>query len=72
MDTALTLAPFALLAIGAGLVYYRFRERFSDLAAASDSKRSNVFWTCLALIYAVVVAVLYIVRTHAYTLRRPK
>jgi|HubBroStandDraft_3_1064219.scaffolds.fasta_scaffold1363056_2 hypothetical protein len=72
MDAALTLAPFALLAIAVVLVYLRFRDKFSNLAVAIDSKRSNLFWTILALIYAVVIAALYIFRTHAHTLWRPK
>ena len=43
------------------MVYFRFRDNFSDLAAATDSKRSSGFWTIVALIYAVVVLVLWLV-----------
>jgi formate hydrogenlyase subunit 3/multisubunit Na+/H+ antiporter MnhD subunit len=59
MDTLVSLAPLALFAIGVAIVYYRFRDNFSDLAAATDSKQSSGFWTVVALIYAVVIAVLY-------------
>jgi hypothetical protein len=59
MDTLLSLAPIALFVISVVMVYYRFRDNFSDLAAATDSKRSNGSWAIAALIYALVIAGLY-------------
>jgi uncharacterized membrane protein YidH (DUF202 family) len=55
------LISLALVAIGMAVVYFRFRDSFSDLAAATDSKQSSGFWTIIAVIYAVVVAVLFLV-----------
>jgi hypothetical protein len=52
------LVPVVLLGIGLAALYYRFRENFSDLATATDSKRSDEFWSIMALVYAVVIAVL--------------
>jgi hypothetical protein len=40
-------------------LYFRFRDNFTDLAAATDSKQSSGFWAIMALIYAIVIAVLY-------------
>jgi hypothetical protein len=59
MDILIPLASLALFGIGVAVLYFRFRDNFSDLAAATDSKRSNGFWAIVALIYAVVIAVLY-------------
>ena len=64
MNTLIIAAPIALFVIGVAVTYYRFRDKFSDLAAASDSKQSNTFWTVIALIYAVVIAGLYLVFYH--------
>jgi uncharacterized membrane protein YidH (DUF202 family) len=55
------LISLALVAIGIAVVYFRFRDNFSDMAAATDSKQSSGFWTIVAVIYAVVVAVLFLV-----------
>jgi hypothetical protein len=52
------LVPVVLLGIGLAALYYRFRESFSDLATATDSKKSDGFWSIMALVYAVVIAVL--------------
>jgi hypothetical protein len=59
MDILLPLASVAIFAVGLAALYFRFRDNFSDLAAATDSKRSNGFWALVALIYAIVIAVLY-------------
>jgi Kef-type K+ transport system membrane component KefB len=59
MDLLLTLAPIAIFVVAVAVLYYRFRDNFFDLAAATDSKRSNTFWTTVALIFAVVIAILY-------------
>lgn len=64
MSILISLAPLALFAIGVAIFYYRFRERFSELAAATDSKQTHAFWAVLALAYAAVIAVLYIVFYH--------
>jgi len=64
MDILITVVPIALFVIGVAIMYYRFRDNFSDLAAATDSKQSNTFWTVIALIYAVVIAGLYLVFYH--------
>jgi hypothetical protein len=52
-----SLVPVVLLGISLAALYYRFREHFSDLATATDSKKSG-FWSIMALVYAVVIAVL--------------
>ncbi len=52
------LVPVVLLGIGLAALYYRFRENFSDLATATDSKKSDGFWNIIALVYAVVIGVL--------------
>jgi hypothetical protein len=59
MDFLIPLASLAIFGIGVAVLYFRFRDNFSDLAAATDSKRSGGFWAVMALIYAIVIAVLY-------------
>jgi hypothetical protein len=51
-----TLIPLAVFVIAVVVTYFRYRDHFSDLAAATESKRSSSFWTIVALGYAVVVA----------------
>jgi hypothetical protein len=59
MDILIPVATVAIFVIAVAVTYYRFRDNFSDLAAATDSKRSASSWTIAALIYAVVIAALY-------------
>ena len=53
MDILISLATVAIFVIAVTAAYYRFRDNFSDLAAATDSKQSGSFWTGAALIYAI-------------------
>jgi hypothetical protein len=46
--------PVAGFAIAVVITYYRYREHFSDLAFATDSRRSGFFWTVVAVAYAVI------------------
>jgi hypothetical protein len=41
MDILISLAPVALFAIAVAVTYYRFRDNFSDLASATDSKQEQ-------------------------------
>jgi hypothetical protein len=50
-----TFIPLAVFAIAVVVAYFRCRGHFSDLAAATDSKRSRSFWTIVAWGYAVVL-----------------
>jgi len=50
MFTFIPLAVFAVV-----VTYFRYRDHFSDLAAATDSKRSGFFWTIVAWGYAIVL-----------------
>jgi hypothetical protein len=59
MDILIPLASVAIFGIGVAVLYFRFRDNFSDLAAATDSKQSSGFWAVVALISAIVVAVLF-------------
>ena len=69
MDILIPLASVALSAIGFAALYFRFRDNFSDLAAATDSKQSSGFWAIVALIYAIVIAILYSVFRVGYSFR---
>jgi hypothetical protein len=66
MDILIPFASVAIFAVGLAALYFRFRDNFSDLAAATDSKRSIGFWALVALIYAIVIAVLYSVFHVSY------
>jgi len=60
------LIPIIVLAAVAGIYYYRFRDHFFEIASATDSKRSNVFWGVVAIVFSIVVMLLYIIfRQHA-------
>jgi hypothetical protein len=39
--------------------YGRFRANFSDLAAATDSKKSDSFWAIVTLIWTIIMVALY-------------
>jgi hypothetical protein len=43
------------------VLYHRFRGHFADLASATDSKRTNTFWTIVALIFAAIIAIAYVI-----------
>jgi hypothetical protein len=66
MDILIPLASVSIFGIGVAVLYFRLRDSFNDLAAATDSKRSNGFWAVTALIYAIVIAVLFSVFHVAY------
>jgi len=52
----------AVLFIGAVVVsYYRYRDHFYALESATDSNKGHAFWTILALVFAVVIAVCYFI-----------
>lgn len=59
MDILIPLASVAIFAIAVVVLYFRFRDNFSDLAAATDSKHRSGFWAIAALIFAIVIAVLH-------------
>lgn len=42
-------------------LYYRYREHFYALESATDSKRGHTFWTILALVFAIVLAICYFI-----------
>jgi hypothetical protein len=53
------------------VAYYRFRDQFFDLAWAAESKRSDIFWVTLAVIFSAILASLYFAirgyfRFHSY------
>lgn len=70
MDILIPLASFAILGIGVAVLYFRFRDNFTDLAAATDSKQSSGFWAIIALIFAIVIAVLFSVLHVGYRFLR--
>ena len=51
----------AVFTVAVVITYYRYREHFSDLAFATDSKRSGFFWTAVAVAYAVILVALWAV-----------
>ena len=55
------LVPLAVFGIAVVITYYRYREHFTDLAFATDSKRSGFFWTVVAVDYAVSLISLWAV-----------
>ncbi len=51
-----------ILFIGAVVVlFHRYREHFYALESATDSEMGHFFWTALAVIFAIVIAVVYFV-----------
>jgi hypothetical protein len=70
MDILIPLASLAIFAIGVVVLYFRFRDNVSDLAAATDSKKSSGFWAIVALIYAIVIAILFSVFHVGYAFWR--
>jgi hypothetical protein len=53
------LVSLAVFGIAVLITYYRYREHFSDLAFATDSKRSGFFWTMVAVAYAIILVFLW-------------
>jgi len=50
----------AIIFIGVVVVmFYRYRDHFYALESATDSNKGRAFWTILALVFAVVIAVCY-------------
>jgi heme/copper-type cytochrome/quinol oxidase subunit 2 len=43
------------------VLYYRYREHFYALESATDSNKGHTFWTILALVFAIVLAVCYFI-----------
>jgi len=41
------------------IAYYRYRDHFYALESATDSNKGRTFWTILALVFAVVIAIGY-------------
>jgi hypothetical protein len=64
MDAFLPLASLVVFAIIFAVFYRRFKENFFNLAAATDSKRSNASWAVLALVFTVVISVLWVISRH--------
>jgi purine-cytosine permease-like protein len=61
------LIPLVVLLVLVTVTYYRFRNRFFDVAQASDSRRSNSFWVAVGLIFSAIMVWLYLA-VHAYFL----
>ena len=52
----------AVLFVGAVVfLYYRYREHFYALESATDSKMGHFFWAALAVVFAIVIAVVYFI-----------
>jgi len=43
------------------VAFFRYREHFYALESATDSTRGRTFWTILALVFAIVMAVCYFI-----------
>jgi hypothetical protein len=43
------------------IAYYRYRDHFYALESATDSNKGRTFWTILALVFAVVIAICYFI-----------
>lgn len=51
-----------ILFIGAAVVlFFRYREHFYALESATDSEMGHFFWTALAVVFAIALAVVYFV-----------
>ena len=47
--------------VAVAIAYYWYREHFYALESATDSNKGHTFWTILALLFAVVIAVCYFI-----------
>jgi uncharacterized membrane-anchored protein len=54
----LTLVLFLVVVIFA---YYRYRDHFYALESATDSNRGHTFWTILAVAFAIIIGLSYVV-----------
>jgi len=43
------------------VLFYRYREHFYALESATDSEMGHFFWTALAVVFAIAIAVCYFV-----------
>lgn len=43
------------------VLFYRYREHFYALESATDSEMGHFFWTALAVVFAIMIAVVYVV-----------
>ncbi len=41
--------------------FYRYREHFYALESATDSNKGHAFWTILAILFAIVIAIFYFI-----------
>jgi hypothetical protein len=51
----------AFLVVSVVVSYYRYRDHFYALESATDGNRGHAFWTILALAFAVVIGVCYVI-----------
>jgi multisubunit Na+/H+ antiporter MnhG subunit len=47
--------------VAAAIAFFRYREHFYALESATDSNKGRTFWTILALVFAIVIAVCYFI-----------
>jgi hypothetical protein len=52
-------AVFFVVAVA--IAFFRYREHFYALESATDSNKGRTFWTILALVFAIVIAVCYFI-----------
>lgn len=50
-----------VLVVMVAIAYYRYRDHFYALESATDSTKGRTFWTILALVFAVVIAICYFI-----------
>jgi uncharacterized membrane protein YidH (DUF202 family) len=43
------------------IAYHRYRDHFYALESATDSNKGHTFWTILALVFAILIAVCYFI-----------
>jgi uncharacterized membrane-anchored protein len=55
------LLTAVLFMVAVAIAFFRYREHFYALESATDSKKGHVFWTILALLFAIVIAVFYFI-----------
>ncbi len=47
--------------VAVAIAYYRYRDHFYALESATDSNKGRTFWTILALVFAIVMAICYFI-----------
>jgi hypothetical protein len=50
-----------VLVVVVAIEYYRHRDHFYALESATDSNKGRTFWTILALVFAIVIAICYFI-----------